>query len=53
VKRDDVIKILVEKEKLKSEQIEMVAMRVLNKKNIVSGLEQLGFYPEVLYSTKK
>jgi len=29
---------------------EMVAMRVLNKKNIVSGLEQLGFYPQALHS---
>ncbi|MCM8762698.1 MAG: GspE/PulE family protein [Candidatus Omnitrophica bacterium] len=29
---------------------EMVAMRVLNKKNIVSGLEQLGFLPQTLHS---
>lgn len=29
---------------------EMVAMRVLNKKNIISGLEQLGFLPQTLHS---
>ncbi len=28
---------------------EMVAMRVLDKKNIISGLEQLGFLPETLH----
>ncbi|HOM26682.1 MAG TPA: GspE/PulE family protein [bacterium] len=28
---------------------EMVALRVLDKKNIISGLEQLGFFPEVLH----
>ncbi|MCS7181480.1 MAG: GspE/PulE family protein [bacterium] len=28
---------------------EMVALRVLDKRNIISGLEQLGFFPEVLH----